>query len=85
MICPAGDRIRSSRLFLSAMNAPAGLTPEVLADWQIIANAARALLSQVEQRCPPGQLAVEATQFVLRTMSVVNGAFVVQQKSGGCE
>lgn len=72
------QRVKNGQKFAEAIRPPGELTQSQTADWQIIANAALGLLHAIEARCPPDPLQVEAGMFVLRTLSVVSGAFTVR-------
>jgi hypothetical protein len=74
------QRVKNGAKFAEALRPPGELTPSDMADWQIIANAAIGLLRQIDERCPSDPLKVEATMFVLRTLSVISGAFTVKAK-----
>jgi len=74
------ERVKNGHKFADALRPPGDLSMSATADWQIIANSAAVLLHQIEERCPPGKLQLEAVLFVLRTLSVVSGAFVVSSK-----
>jgi len=74
------ERVKNGHKFADALRPPGSLSMSDTADWQIIANSAAALLNQIEERCPPGKLQLEAVLFVLRTLSVVSGAFTVKSK-----
>jgi hypothetical protein len=73
-------RVKNGQKFAETLRPPGDLTPSQTADWQIIANAALGLLHQIEERCPSDPLQVEAVMFVLRTLSVVSGAFTVSRR-----
>jgi len=79
------QRVKGGQKFAEALRPPGDLTPGQTADWQIIANAALGLLHAVEERCPAGKLQLEAVLFVLRTLSVVSGAFTVASRSEVCK
>lgn len=76
------DRVRNGQKFIEVMHPPGGLSQSETADWQIIAHSALQLLDAIEKRCPVGPLKLESVMFVLRTMSVVSGAFTVRPGMG---
>jgi hypothetical protein len=77
------QRVKNGQKFAQSIQPPGELSQSETADWQIIANAALTLLHAIEVRCPSDPLKVEATMFVLRTLSVVSGAFTVRHR-GAC-
>jgi len=72
------QRVKNGQKFAESLIPPGNLTASQMADWQIIANAALTLLHAIEERCPSDPLKVESVMFVLRTLSVVSGAFTVR-------